>query len=209
MRRLLLLLPAGLLLFAGNPKPADLPLIDRLNEHIQLRFQNPLPDTLGMSRVAVPRSMGTHFRPKLSSPTDFVPENAAERQTVAKLEANRVQLGLYVFGADILKAPAELRSFRALKGPAAITAGTPRPAWYPGTAKVPAFPDPLPDWNQIYPVARRAMAAFHDGSAGFETTFGNWDIAARPVAAEKRCAVCHGAEPHLGGVLYAFRRPKS
>ena len=206
--RLLLFLPAGLLLFAGNPKPPDLPLIDRLHEQIQLRFQNPLPDTLGMSRVAVPLSMGKHFRPNYQSPTDFVPENAVERQTVAKLAANRVQLGVYVVGAEILKVPAELRSYRALKGPAAITAGTPRPAWYPGSAKVTAFPDPLPDWQQIYPVARRAMAAFHDGSAGFETTLGNWDIAARPVAAEKRCSVCHGAEPHLGGVLYAFRRAR-
>jgi hypothetical protein len=206
MRRLLLFVPAGLLLFAGNPKLPDLPLVDRLHEHLQLRFQNPLPDTLGMSRVAVPQSMGKHFQPRLTRATDFVPETAEERQTIAKLEANRVQLGLYVFGAEILKVAAGIQSFRALKGPAAITAGSPRPAWYPGAPKVAAFPDPLPDWNEIYPVARRAMASFHDGGTGFETRLGSWDIAARPVAAEKRCALCHGSETHIGGVLYAFRR---
>jgi hypothetical protein len=52
------------------------------------------------------------------------------------------------------------------------------------------------------------MASFRDGGAGFETTLGSWEIAARPVAAEKRCAICHSSESHIGGVLYAFRRPK-
>jgi hypothetical protein len=209
MRRLLLFLPAGILLLAGNPKPADLPLIDRLNRDIQLRFQNPLPDTLGMSRIAVPSSMGRHFQPRLTAATDFRPETPSERETTAALEKNRTQVGIYVFGAAILKSDPKILDFRALKGPAAVTAGTPRPAFYPGAPKAAAFPDPLPDWNQIYPVARRAMASFHDGGAGFETTLGSWDIAARPLAAEKRCATCHGAEAHIGGVLYAFRRPKS
>src|SRR5215475_2457776 len=103
MRRLFLFLPAGLLLLAGNPKPADLPLIDRLDHDLQLRFQNPLPDALGMSRVAVPSSMGRHFQPQLTAATDFRPETPSERATVAALEKNHAQVGVYVFGAAILK----------------------------------------------------------------------------------------------------------
>jgi hypothetical protein len=76
----------------------------------------------------------------------------------------------------------------------------------------------LPDWEAIYPLARRAMKSFQDGSQGFETTFGNWTIAARPVmASQARCVGCHNAQPGgnahpvvldrpIGGVLYAFRR---
>jgi hypothetical protein len=208
MRRLLPFLLAGLLLFAGNPKPTDLPLIERLNQLLQNRFANAEPGVFGMSRMALPSSMGEHFRPSRVSPTDFAPENPDEIQAIAKLESSHVQVGVYLVGAAILKSQPGVLNYRALKGPAAITAGTPRPAWYPGMSKVSASPDRLPDWNQIYPVARRAMASFHDGGTGFETRLGNWDIAARPVTAEKRCAICHGSETHIGGLLYAFRRAK-
>ena len=32
------------------------------------------------------------------------------------------------------------------------------------------------------------MLSFQEGGAGFETKLESWDIAARPVSAEKRCA---------------------
>jgi hypothetical protein len=201
MRRLFLLLCA-----VSPTPPPDLPLIDRLNEHIQLRFHNSQPDALGMSGNAVPRSMGRHFRPRVNSPTDFVPRNTAERETVARLEERDVQVGIYVVGTAILKSPPSLLDFRALKGPAAVTRGTPRPAWYPRAPKAAAFPDPLPDWNEIYPMARRAMSAFHEGGPSFDTTFGTWNIAARPVAGERRCSSCHVPGTSIGGVLYVFRR---
>src|SRR5437899_2528899 len=102
MRRTFLLGPVCLALFAGNPKPHHLPTIDRLNDAVQLRFRNPLPDTLGMSRVAMPLSMGTHFRPIRGRATDFVPETNAEREGVASLEADGVQVGLYVVGVNTL-----------------------------------------------------------------------------------------------------------
>jgi hypothetical protein len=175
---------------------------------LQKRFVIAEPGVFGMSRMAGPSSMGEHFRPRRASITDFASENSDEAQAVAKLEANHVQVGIYLVGAAILRSQPSRLDYRALKGPATITAGTPRPAWYPGDFKASASPDPLPDWNQIYPVARRAMASFHDGGAGFETRLGSWDIAARPVTAEKRCALCHGSETHIGGLLYAFRRAK-
>jgi hypothetical protein len=209
MRRLLLSVPVCCVLFAGNPKPRDLPLIDRFQEQVQRRFESPLPDSLGMSRVAVPSSMGGHFSPVRTAERDFIPENALEREVVGQMEEKGVQVGLYVFGPAILAATPEFQDFRALKGPAAITRGTPRPAWYPGQPKVSAEPhDTLPDWNAIYPLARRAMLSFQDGGAGFETKLASWDIAARPVAAAERCATCHGNASHLGGVLDAFRRAK-
>ena len=67
----------------------------------------------------------------------------------------------------------------------------------------------LPDWNAVYPLARRAMQGLADGRPGFESTLDSWDIAARPVLAEARCVQCHTAfktgKP-IGAVLYAFRR---
>jgi len=216
--RLLLFAPVCFVLFGANPKPSDLPLINRLHEIVEIRFRTLDPGALGMSRMAAPSSMGKHFQPLLTRDRDFLPANEMEREVISQLEENRVHVGLYVFGVAVLSAPMEALEYRALKGPAAITPGTPRPIWYPGQPPpVIEVPDTLPDWKAVYPLAKRAMQSFQDGGAGFETTLEGWNIAARPVAAEKRCTVCHNNfsapsgtaakqnEP-IGGVLYAFRR---
>jgi hypothetical protein len=208
--RVLLLMPVCAILFAGNPKPADLPLINRLDELVQLRFHDPLPGALGMSRIVMPMSMGRHFQPDRPSERDFRPENAAEREIVDKLEENRALVGLYVFGTAVRKTAPQALDYRALKGPGTVTRGTPRPAWYPSQLIAsPAPADALPDWKAIYPVARLAMTRFSAGGAGFETSLGGWDIAARPVIAAEQCAACHNQlslGKAIGGVLYALRR---
>ncbi len=209
-------------LFGDNPASEDLPAINVLNVAIQRRFQDPEPGRLGMSRAARPQSFGVHYRPTLISQTDFQPENEAEAFAVSELEQRNDQVGFYLFGLAICDAGAGDLNFRALKGPAAVTKGTPRPAWYPGQPRtVTSNPDALPDWDAIYPVARRAMKSFQDGGQGFETTFGKWNIAARPVmASQTRCVACHNSQPGgaahpaiiqrpIGGVLYAFRRTTS
>jgi hypothetical protein len=174
---------------------------------------------LGMSRIASPPSMGRHFQPQTNVTQDFNPENDSERKAVAMLEAAHLQVGLFVFGRAILVSDPGTLDFRALKGPAAITAGTPRPAWSP-TAGVPSFgdTDPLPDWNQVYTLARKAMRSFNDGGAGFEADMNSWTLAARPVlASQQKCVTCHNASARpgeatlalnqpIGGVLYAYRR---
>lgn len=206
-------------LFAGNPQPPDLPLIDRLDGLVQQRFQTPLPNTLGMSRVMVPSSFGRHFQPGKIAERDFVPENPDEQEVVARLEEKGVQVGLYLFGAAITVAAPQALDFRALKGPGAVTRGTPRPAWYPSLAPgFPPQPDALPDWNAIYPLAREAMRSFQGGGKGWVGTLGGWNIAARPVvASDQRCVSCHNNQPlrtgpeakpgePIGGILYAFRR---
>lgn len=201
---------------AGGPK-TDLSLIERLDGLIQARFADPQPAALGMSRVAIPNSFGAHFIPLPSRPTDFAPESAAECALIADLDLHGIQAGFYLFGTAVSAAPTVL-NYRALKGPAVLTAGTARPNWYPGlpnTAK--EAPGALPDWEAIYPVAQRAMRSFRDGGGGFETTLDIWRVVARPVVAgQNRCVACHnqmraGAEeikPNqaIGGVLYAYRR---
>jgi hypothetical protein len=216
--RLLLFAPVCFALFASNPKPSDLPLINRLNEIVQLRFKTPDPGLLGMSRITVPSSMGRHFRGLPTRDRDFLPENETEREVISKLEENGVQVGLYVFGAAVVTSPSDALNYRALKGPGVITKGTPPPAWYPGLPQVGApATGALPDWKAVYPLARRAMQSFEDGGAGFETTLEGWNIAARPVVAEARCNICHNkisvlskqpakANEPIGGVLYAFRK---
>jgi hypothetical protein len=68
----------------------------------------------------------------------------------------------------------------------------------------------LPDWNAVYPLARKAMKSFTDGGTGFETEIDSWSIAARPVlASQQRCLDCHSGlalNQPVGGVLYAYRR---
>jgi hypothetical protein len=199
-------------LFGGNPKAPDLPLIERLDSVVQRRFADPRPATLGMSRIAVPSSMGEHFRPATGAATDFVPLTREEREITAEMEQQNLQVGFYLFGAPILTYSPEALNFRALKGPAVITHGTPRPAWYPMSMK-PATDagGALPDWKTIYPLARRAMIGFQSGDGAFETTFEGWNIAARPVtASDARCLHCHSIalKQPIGGVIYAFRRAK-
>lgn len=205
-------------LFGGNPVVPDLRLIDRLNESVQRRFQDPKAATLGMSRVATRSSLGEHFRPDMTSQTDFIPENPEESGVIAALEEQHTLVGTYLFGAAITDSEAGLLKFRALKGPAAMTRGTPRPSWYPTLAKPAAvIPGALPDWNTIYPLAQKAMLSFQDGGKGFETKVDDWNIAARPVvASQARCVSCHNNPAYagkretklnaaIGGVLYAFR----
>jgi hypothetical protein len=206
-------------LFGGNPASQDLPVINLLNAAIQHRFEDPEPARLGMSRTALPQSFGTHYRPSLISQTDFRPENEVEASVVGELEHRHDQVGFYLFGLAIADSDPAGLNFRALKGPAAVTEGTPRPAWYPPQPKsAEAKPGALPDWEAIYTLARRAMKSFQDGGQGFETTFDGWNIAARPVmASQARCVGCHNVQPGgrahpavldrpIGGVLYAFRR---
>ena len=174
-------------------------MIDELNECVQQRFQTlpisaaPNRLTLGMSRIVRPSSFGEHFVPKFISKRDFEPENDREKAALAALESESVEVGFYLFGRAIVDAPAEALNPRALKGPGAMTKGTPRPAWYPALALGAAPPaDALPDWKTVYPLAQRAMKSFADGGTGFETSIGSWRIAARPVAArQEKCVACH------------------
>jgi hypothetical protein len=203
----------------GNPESPELPLINRLDELVGLRFTRPVAGELGMSRITRPSSMGKQFEPNRANESDFMAENSMEREIIGKLEERGLQVGLYMFGPSIIKAMPQFMDYRALKGPATITRTTPRPGWYPlqpidprihaREAKIPPSPtDSLPDWKVIYPLARNAMLRFQEGGAGFETKLESWDIAARPVLAERRCAACHDVTRPIGGVLYAFRRSR-
>ena len=204
-----------ILLLLTLPATSDLGTIDQLNECVQLRFQT-LPASasgrfpLGMSRVVRPSSFGQHFVPKFVSQRDFEPGSDREKEVLAKLEDESVQVGFYLFGRAILAGAADLQNPRALKGPGAMTKGTPRPAWYPAGFAPAAPADALPDWRAVYPLAQRAMRSFADGGPGFETTIDSWRIAARPViAGQQKCLTCHGGvalHQPLGGVLYAYRR---
>jgi hypothetical protein len=172
-----------------------------------------------MSRAVNPLSFGSHYTPTMTSHRDFNPENITEMKVIADLEGRKIQVGFYLFGTAVVSSEAATLNYRALKGPAAMTRNTPRPAWYPGLAK-PAAPQPgaLPGWDAIYPLARKAMRSSEDGGKGFERTFDTWNIAARPViASQERCLMCHNGElggashaaklnQAIGGVLYAFRR---
>ena len=97
--------------------------------------------------MVVQPSMGQHFLPQFSVTQDFRPESDRERKALGALEADRVQVGLYVFGKAILDSTPEGLNYRALKGPAAITSGAPRPAWYPTGPNPSAQSDALPDWK--------------------------------------------------------------
>lgn len=210
---------ACIALLARNADPPDLQLelIRRLDGLVQTRFQDPLPFALGMSRIMTPSSFGKHFHPAVTSQRDFQPENPAEREVIAKLEECGLQVGLYLFGAAIVSSTPENLDFRALKGPGTVTGGTPRPRWYPLLNPGVRQADALPDWNAMFPLARKAMNSFQDGGTGFETTFESCNIAARPVmASEQRCVACHNnqafqskvvAQLHrpIGGVLYVWR----
>jgi len=208
---------SGWMLFAGNPAAMDLALINRLDEAVRRRFADPAPAALGMSRVAMPSSLGRHFQPDITRRTDFAPESDTERALIAEMERQNLQVGLYVFGRTAATVGPEKENFRALKGPAAITTGTPRPAFYPGILPSALKPDALPDWNAVYPLASRAMKSFLDGGHGFETTLDSWNLAVRPVmASAERCLACHNPQPAggaaairlgqpIGGLIYAYR----
>jgi hypothetical protein len=205
-----------LLLFT-LPGSNDLGLINQLDECVQLRFQTLQADAsgripLGMSRIARPSSFGQHFAPVVVSQRDFEPQSAREREVLAKLEDESVQVGFYLFGPAILAGGPEAPNPRALKGPGAMTKGTPRAAWYPtGLSVAPAPGGALPDWRTIYPLAQSAMKSFAGGGSGFETTLDSWHIAARPVlAGQQRCMSCHTGSRFqtLGGVFYAYRRAR-
>ena len=196
---------------AGSTRLTDVGLIDELNECLTARFQDPAPNALGMSRAVGPASMGTHYRPFQTMERDFRPENARETQVLAALEQQHMQVGFYLFGRSISEVAPDKLSYRALKGPGAITAGTPRAAWYPGTIRQKVEGEGLPDWMAMYPVARMAMKTFAAGGKGYATTVDGWQVVARPVLADStRCVTCHGqgATLHeaLGGAMYAYRR---
>src|SRR5881394_3294675 len=114
-----------MLLLLTLPGTHDLGSIDLLNECVQQRFQKPAPD-FGMSRILVPSSMGRHFAPRPLSARDFMPENEREREVIAKLESESVQVGFYLFGRPVLDGQPAALNPRVLKGPGVMTAGTPR-----------------------------------------------------------------------------------
>lgn len=219
---------ASLLTLHGTTSPRisveALPLINDLDAAVQERLLASDPGTFGMSRIMVRPSLGEHFRPVITDRRDFAPVNDQERKVLAALESHKMQVGLYLFGQSILAETAGPWSHRALKGPGAITAGTPRPQWYPfkalnlkGLERVDERADTgdrLPDWKAIYPIAKRALRSFNDGGKGFEIEFETWMLAARPaIAANQKCVSCHNrmdraavkmGDP-IGGVLYAYR----
>jgi hypothetical protein len=171
-----------------------------------------------LSRVAVPRSLGRHFQPTPTAATDFRPETPSEQSLLRELDAGAVNAGFYVFGAAITRSAPQLRDFRALKGPAVVTPGTVRPAWYPPLAPKASSPDALPDWDAVYPIARQAMTEFETGATNFQTSAGIWRVLARPVpASAPSCVGCHnnsviGRADHaialhdaIGGVLYLYK----
>jgi hypothetical protein len=206
------------LLFAagGGPKSNDLQLVDKFNDAIQARFADPAPAMLGISRMTTPASMGHSFTPLTTNVRDLDPGATALIDAANALEAAGLQTGFYVFGEAVTESPAEAMSFRALKGPAVATVGTPRPCWYPPLdTACKNLTNALPDWKEIYPLAQRAMRSFADGGKGFETPHGVWNIAVRPVlASAPHCVMCHVTNSirvnrPLGGVIYAFRREPS
>lgn len=223
LRTLLVVSLASLLTLHGTTSPRisveALPLINDLDAAVQERLLTSEAGTFGMSRIMVRPSLGEHFRPVITDRRDFAPVNDQERNVLAAMESHKMQVGLYLFGQSILAESAGPFSYRALKGPGAITAGTPRPEWYP--FKVLNRIDErehsrarLPAWNAIYPIAKRALRSFNDGGKGFEIEFETWTLAARPaIAANSKCVSCHNrmdraavkmGDP-IGGVLYAYR----
>jgi len=216
--------------FAGGvPKTTKEKLIDRLDQFVQQRFAAPPDRNLGMSRVATPSSFNRHFQPTAGALTDFRPETTTEYELLRELDSAKVKVGFFVFGAAIEKSTPQALDFRALKGPAAVTAVTNRPMWYPGYGSrlLPeVVPDPLrlgklevlPDWKQAYFVARQAMFTFERGGKVPDSMLAEWHTVARPVPASSvACVGCHnnaaiGRSSHLlatgnalGGVLYVYR----
>lgn len=226
MKHKILFAPAAAVLAAvvlaggGAPQLPHRDLIDGLDAVIQKRFAAPEPSSRGMSRVAEPRSFGTHYLPQWSTPTDFRPESLEEFRAIGDLESRSIRVGLYVFGAAILRWDRRQQDFRALKGPAAITPGTVRPSWYPSLPEMrfTAPRDALPDWTAIHPIARAAMKRFAEGGKSFEAELDGWTLLARPVpASAESCVGCHNnpnisrsprpiaLHDAIGGVLYGYR----
>ena len=173
---------------------------------------------LGMSRMAIPNSYGSHFHAISQNIRDFVPERENEKELLTQMEEQNMQLGIFLFGQAILDQPNTNMDYRALKGPAIITKGTRRPPQMARLIDPPTHPDPdaLPTWLDAYPIGLRAMRSFADGGHGFETTLGNWTIAAKPaLASGARCLGCHNANTNskkqlklgdpVGGILYAYK----
>jgi len=192
MRWLVLLCALTGMRGVGNPA-SDLQKIDEFNQLMQLRFQTTAlapppgsyqagtehlltdnPRALGMSRMAGPLSFGKFYLPNFNVTRDFEPENNSGKKPLAGLETAPLEVGLYLFGRAILDSTVDVRNYRALKGPAAVTEGAPRPKWYPSGENPAALADALPDWKAIYPLAQRAMKSFADGGAGFDTSMGTW-----------------------------------
>ena len=209
-------------------------LVDQFDGVVQGRLQTPpqpggqgfaTGPELGMSRIVRPNSYGSHFNSISSAIRDFVPEQDNEKELLAQMEDQKIELGIYFFGQAIVDQPYTNMDYRALKGPAAITKGTIRPPseMFAFSGSSNRFererPDPnaLPAWRDAYPIAQRAMRSFNDGGHGFETGVGDWTISARPaLASDARCLACHNAgrakadrqlkigDP-VGGVLYAYK----
>src|SRR5215471_10046207 len=101
---LLALAITGVFAFAGGvPKTAKDKLIDKLDQAMQIRFANPPDRSLGFSRVATPPSYNQHFLPAPGALTDFYPESPFEGGLLHELDAAKVKVGFFVFGAAIEK----------------------------------------------------------------------------------------------------------
>ncbi len=202
--KLLLLFP---FLFA---KSGTLPLIEEFDHVVMARltspparFGKPEREPLGMSRIVSPDSYGKHFLPIISNSRDFIPQNGYEKELLAHLEEADLELGIYLFGENVMDQSAAAMDYRSMKGPAVVTQGTLRAN--------------LPSWNAAYPLAEKAMKSFKDGGHGFEEQLDEWTFAARPaIANDVRCITCHNMRrtqawkplkvgDAIGGVLYAYK----
>lgn len=188
---------------ARPPRPADPSLLDELDAHIQLRFQD-VNNRLGFNRIAAPGDFHETLR-------RFKPENEEEERTIAALERAGLNVVVYLAGRALLfaSAPADegppplLR--RVIAGPVVVSAAS----W--------AAPPPARD---LFDEGRRAFARFErEGTHTFSTE--NWSFVVRPVRASRNvCLKCHnnaafgptaGASPilevgdALGVVFYGYR----
>lgn len=193
-----------LMLAARWPEGAAPPRLDEFDAEVQRRFSD--GRGFGMSRLLRFPTLGRHFRAPAGARTDFAPENEREREIIERWTRDGWQAGLYVFGAGIRDSGVEAHFHRALKGPGVLVEGTAR--------------EELPRWEEMYPVALRAMEAFERGRDFREETIGSWRVTARAVRApDERCVECHNrglariergrqfqAGDALGGALYLYRR---
>ncbi len=185
--------------------------IDELHTTILHRFGD--FQTFGMSRLVTPVSLGMHFRPAFRATRDLVPETPEETRLIEALEHDRFQVVFYLAGTRILSDEQKSKNYRALKGPAILTAGTPRPN---GAFTLFVGPPPAPagelniGWDAIYPVAQSAMRQFGRGVEAVTGHLDGWTISTRPVRAFKQqCIQCHPGSSVgdvLGAAIYVYRR---
>ncbi|MEZ5352499.1 MAG: hypothetical protein R2762_07665 [Bryobacteraceae bacterium] len=183
---------------------------DELHSAILKRFGE--FQTFGMSRIVTPASLGAHFNPTIGAVRDLTPETEQEKRLIESLEGAGYQVVFYLAGRRILDETPETQNYRALKGPAILTAGTPRPM---GPFTILVRPtstneNAAIDWRSIYPVVRAGMRELDAGKAPPPTMLDSWMVSTKPVRAFKQeCTRCHpgsSAGDLLGAAVYVYRR---